>query len=332
MATRLTRRALIASAPGLYLASKGAGRAYAQEKTIKVGVIQPMSGNLSPYSQEGQPALEYIVKKINAEGGIKSMGGAKIQLVIAFAAALGNYNRKINTAVIACSNYEAGQQVTKYLQQMLPERGIKVIAEVPLDTQAQDHTASMLRIRSLKPDAVIGLMQPREGILLMQARYGMNYHDSIFIGNSPYSDQVIWRELGPDIGKAVLTRNLFGMASYSEGAKIASMQELASELRSKGNLKSEVGQATIQAAQAARIMQQVLELAGSTEREAINQALKKVNIPYGDPNLYLARAEGLAFGEDRMPKDSTSMMVQWSADRKLEVVWPDLYAQTKPRV
>ncbi len=387
MATRLTRRALIASAPGLYLASKGAGRAYAQEKTIKVGVIQPMSGNLSPYSQEGQPALEYIVKKINAEGGIKSMGGTKIQLVIAddasqparaqmlaispvvdeykvptlamwaggarasylyslgfpydrgyaktmadFAGALGNYNRKINTAVIACSNYEAGQQVTKYLQQMLPERGIKVIAEVPLDTQAQDHTASMLRIRSLKPDAVIGLMQPREGILLMQARYGMNYHDSIFIGNSPYSDQVIWRELGPDIGKAVLTRNLFGMASYSEGAKIASMQELASELRSKGNLKSEVGQATIQAAQAARIMQQVLELAGSTEREAINQALKKVNIPYGDPNLYLARAEGLAFGEDRMPKDSTSMMVQWSADRKLEVVWPDLYAQTKPRV
>ncbi len=120
---------------------------------------------------------------------------------------------------------------------------------------------------------------------------------------------MIWRELGPDIGKAVLTRNLFGMASYSEGAKIASMQELASELRSKGNLKSEVGQATIQAAQAARIMQQVLELAGSTEREAINQALKKVNIPYGDPNLYLARAEGLAFGEDRMPKDSTSMMV-----------------------
>ena len=369
-----------------------------------------MSGNLSPYSQEGQPAFEYIVKKINAEGGIKSMGGAKIQLVIAddasqpartasearrlitqddvsmivgtllsaqmlaispvvdeykvptlamwaggarasylyslgfpydrgyaktmadFAGALGNYNRKINTAVIACSNYEAGQQVTKYLQQMLPERGIKVIAELPLDTQAQDHTASMLRIRSLKPDAVIGLMQPREGILLMQARYGMNYHDSIFIGNSPYSDQVIWRELGPDIGKAVLTRNLFGMASYSEGAKIASMQELASELRSKGNLKSEVGQATIQAAQAARIMQQVLELAGSTEREAINQALKKVNIPYGDPNLYLARAEGLAFGEDRMPKDSTSMMVQWSADRKLEVVWPDLYAQTKPRV
>jgi hypothetical protein len=38
------------------------------------------------------------------------------------------------------------------------------------------------------------------------------------------------------------------------------------------------------------------------------------------PHFDLARAEGLAFGEDRMPKDSTSMTVQWSADRKLEVI------------
>jgi branched-chain amino acid transport system substrate-binding protein len=79
-------------------------------------------------------------------------------------------------------------------------------------------------------------------------------------------------------------------------------------------------------------MQQALELAGSTDREVIDQAFKKVAIPFGDPNLYLARPQGLAFGDDRMPKDSTSMMVQWSGDRKLEVVWPDPYAQTKPRV
>ena len=46
-------------------------------------MIQPISGNLSPYAQEGQPALEYIFNKINAEGGIKSMGGAQIQLVVA---------------------------------------------------------------------------------------------------------------------------------------------------------------------------------------------------------------------------------------------------------
>ncbi|MBS0528567.1 MAG: ABC transporter substrate-binding protein, partial [Proteobacteria bacterium] len=48
---------------------------------IKVGVINSMSGGLAAYAQEGQPAFEYIIKKINEEGGIKSKGGAKIELI-----------------------------------------------------------------------------------------------------------------------------------------------------------------------------------------------------------------------------------------------------------
>ena len=55
----------------------------ADTKTIRIGVIQPMSGNFAPYAQESEPAFEYIVNKINAEGGIKSMGGAKIELLLA---------------------------------------------------------------------------------------------------------------------------------------------------------------------------------------------------------------------------------------------------------
>lgn len=410
MTRKLTRRAVVAGLPALGLATAGIGRARAQPKTVKIGVIQPISGNLSPYAQEGQPALEYIFNKINAEGGIKSMGGAQIQLVVAddasqpartasearrlitqedvslivgtllsgqmlgispvvdeykvptlsmwaggaranylfslgfpydrgyaksmvdFAEALNkDFGRKLKTVVVACSNFEAGQQVSKHLQTMLKDKAFTVLADMPLDTQAQDHTPAMLRIRSLKPDAVIGLMQPRDGILLMQARYSVNYHDSVFIGNSPYSDQVIWRELGPDIGKAVLTRNLFGMAGYSAGAKIDSMKVLVAELKAKANLKSEVGQATIQAAQAARLVQQALEIAGSPDREAIYKAFAKVKIPFGDTDLYLARPLGLAFGDDRMPLDATSMIVQWTEDRQHEVVWPDQFAQTKPR-
>ncbi len=61
-----------------------AGAAYAADtKVVRIGVIQPMSGNFAPYAQESEPAFEYIIKKINAEGGIKSMGGAKIELILA---------------------------------------------------------------------------------------------------------------------------------------------------------------------------------------------------------------------------------------------------------
>ncbi len=406
-----TRRVTVVAVFGVAFAVFGAVHVDAGEKVVKVGLVQPISGNLSPYSQEGQPSFDYIIKKINADGGIKSMGGAKIEVVLADDAsqpartasearrlitqenvsmlvgtlltsqmlgispvadefkvptlamwaggARGNYvfslgfpydrgyaksmvgltdslvkehGQKIKTAIIASSNFEGGHQVNKFLKEMLTEKGFTISAEMLLDIQAQDHTASMLRIRSLKPDAVMVLLQPRDGILMQQARYNLNYHASVFIANSPYSDQVIWRELGPEIGKAVLARNLFGMASYSPGAKFEAMKNLVEELKAKANLKSEVGQATIQAAQAARMVQAVLEAAGSADREAIYKAFYKVRLPFGDPNLYLARPEGLSFGEDRMPRDSTSMMVQWTEDRKHEVVWPTSYAEAKPRI
>ena len=83
MIKKLTRRAAVAMVPGLFLAAKGIRMARAQTKTVKIGVLQPMSGDLSPCAQEGQPIIEYLFNKINAEGGIKSIGGAKIELVVA---------------------------------------------------------------------------------------------------------------------------------------------------------------------------------------------------------------------------------------------------------
>ncbi|MGR9922022.1 hypothetical protein ACUOHO_26940, partial [Escherichia coli] len=86
--------------------------------------------------------------------------------------------------------------------------GLQIIGEVPLDTKAQDQTAAMVRIRSFKPDVVTGLVTPRDGILLHQARFNLNYHDSLFVGGTGgYSDFSLWKELGQDIGASVLTRN-----------------------------------------------------------------------------------------------------------------------------
>ena len=406
MLRKFNRREVAALLPGALFAAKARPARAQGASVIKVGLIQPMSGNLSPYAQEGQPVIEYLFDKINSEGGIKSMGGARIQAVLAddsseparaaiearrlatqenvsvmmgtllssqmlgispvvdeykvptvalwaggakaeylyslgfpydrgYAKSMADFAKdtgKVKTAVVCCSDFSAGQAVSKFLHQMLAAHGIKVLADVPLDTKAPDHTAAMLRIRSLKPDATIGLLQPRDGILLMQARYNLHYNDGIFIGNSPYSDVVIWRELGADIGGAVLPNKVFGMASFSEGAKIAAVQDLLKDLKANAKLKSAIGQAAIQAAQGVRVLQLALEAAGSADRQAIFKAIGQVKIPFGDKYLYLSRPGGLSFGQDRMPQDATSMMVQWTADQKHQVVWPSQYAEAKPRI
>jgi ABC-type branched-subunit amino acid transport system substrate-binding protein len=377
---------------------------------IKIGVINSMSGGLAAYAQEGQPAFEYIIKKINAEGGIKSKGGAKIELIQAddtsqpartatearrliteekvnlltgtilsaqmlaltpvldelkmptlsvwaggshsnYMFTLGYpYDRgyaqtmhdfvvflrdaekfNIKTAVMGYSNYEAGQQVNKFLTAKLKASGISIVGEAPLDIRAQDQTSAMIRIRSLKPDVVVGLVTPRDGILLHQARYNLNYHGSIFCGGTGgYSDLSLWRDLGPEIGKAVLTKNLFGMTGFSPGAKIDSMQKVITELHDTAKL-TRIGQGAIQYAQAGRVLQQVLETSASLESDALLDAFKKVNIPFGDPNLYVAKPKGLQFAEDRLLKDGSAMFIQWTPEQQQQVIFPKEFAQTTPR-
>ena len=112
--------------------------------------------------------------------------------------------------------------------------------------EAQDQTAAVLRIRSLKPDATVGLVTPRDGTLLHQARYSLNYFDCVFIGGTGgFSDPILWKDLGREIGGVALTRDLFGMTGFSANADVPAVQNIVKELREHGGLKMQVGQAAI---------------------------------------------------------------------------------------
>ncbi len=54
----------------------------AQGGAVKVGLLQPVSGALAYSGQQGRLGASLAVEAINAAGGIKSMGGAKIEPVL----------------------------------------------------------------------------------------------------------------------------------------------------------------------------------------------------------------------------------------------------------
>ncbi len=409
----INRRAFTAGASAAALgtvASPFVRRAGAAEAPIRIGVINSMSGSYAAYAQEGDPAFRYVIDKINKDGGIKSMGGAKIELVMAddtsqparcatevrrlvteekvdlltgtmlspqmlavspvldelqtpclsvwaggsksnwlytlgydydrgyaktmadFAIWLRDKNGfAIKTWSPCYSNYEAGQQVNKHLLKRMGDAGFKTLEEAPLDTKAQDQTSAMIRLRSAKPDLALGLVTPRDGLLLHQARYNLNYHGSIFAGGTGgYSDLSLWRDLSPDIAKAVLTRNLFAMTGFSPSAKMESMQAIVTELRDQAKLQR-IGQAAIQSAQAARVLQRAIEAAGSRDKKALLDGFAKVNIKFGDPDLYVAKPTGVKFADDRLLEDGSAFFVQWMEDQSQQVLFPDQFANAKPR-
>ena len=84
MTSKITRRSLTAGLAIGALTTPGLGivSARAQAKSVKMAMIAPLSG---PWARQGQllrQSAEMAIDEINKSGGIKSLGGAKMKLVI----------------------------------------------------------------------------------------------------------------------------------------------------------------------------------------------------------------------------------------------------------
>jgi branched-chain amino acid transport system substrate-binding protein len=55
---------------------------FAQRPTVNIGVIQPLSGANAQFGINCRNGIELVADAINAAGGIKALGGAKINLVV----------------------------------------------------------------------------------------------------------------------------------------------------------------------------------------------------------------------------------------------------------
>jgi len=80
---RFTRRTTLATGLTAAAGMMVGGPAQAQAKDVKVALIVPLSG---PWARQGeleQKGAQMAIDEINASGGIKALGGAKLQLVVA---------------------------------------------------------------------------------------------------------------------------------------------------------------------------------------------------------------------------------------------------------
>jgi branched-chain amino acid transport system substrate-binding protein len=87
MSVRITRRRLLrTTAWGAAAAASGVINApavlRAQGTTVKLGILHPVSGALSYSGQQGRLGATIAVEEINAAGGIKALGGARIEAVL----------------------------------------------------------------------------------------------------------------------------------------------------------------------------------------------------------------------------------------------------------
>ena len=82
--TRVNRRALLRGAAAASV-SAGVFPAVlrAQPRTVKVGMVEPLTGPMADVGQDSRLGAQMAVEAINAAGGIKSLGGARFELLVA---------------------------------------------------------------------------------------------------------------------------------------------------------------------------------------------------------------------------------------------------------
>jgi branched-chain amino acid transport system substrate-binding protein len=82
IASALTRRQAMAGAIALVAGPFVIRSSFAQSTTVNIGVIQPLSGANAQFGINSRNGIELVADGINATGGIKALGGAKIKLVV----------------------------------------------------------------------------------------------------------------------------------------------------------------------------------------------------------------------------------------------------------
>jgi branched-chain amino acid transport system substrate-binding protein len=80
----MDRRAFLKSLAGAGVLSAGAAApAFGQVKPVNVGVILPLSGANAQFGVNSRNGIQLVADEINAAGGVKALGGAKINLIVA---------------------------------------------------------------------------------------------------------------------------------------------------------------------------------------------------------------------------------------------------------
>ena len=78
----IDRRTLLKASSALVVGVSAPSVLRAQTPIVKIGVLEPLTGNLAYNGTQCAAGAKFAAEAINADGGIKSMGGAKVELVV----------------------------------------------------------------------------------------------------------------------------------------------------------------------------------------------------------------------------------------------------------
>ena len=367
---------------------------------VKVGVLLPLSGSVAPIGQNNRRGHELAVDEINAAGGIKSLGGAKLVLVdgdtqgnpnvgiqeteklarkgvvaimgayqssvtfpttqiaeklqvpyidpvaiadsitegrnfkytfkvspkaswyardqLAFIKWVGEKTGKpVKSVVLMFEDTLFGQSTSKGQAKYAEEYGIKVLEKIPYPKDTPDMTATISRVKSLNPDALVLVSYISDAVLITKTMKELGVNIPILGTSAGHIDPAYVANLGP------LANYSFTVGEWSPDLKKAGASDVDKRFQKKFGIPMN-GHAA-ETYMSTMVLRDALERAGSTDRKKLRAALAKTEI-CGDKNLL--PYDCIKFDPSGQSPQGRLTILQIQ-DGKFVSVWPQELAASK---
>ncbi len=393
--------ALAVSALALAAAGFGQPTPAAAQDEVPVGILLPLSGSVAPIGINNRRGHELAIEEINAEGGIKSLGGAKLTMIDGDTQ--GNPNVGISEVeklgrrdvVAIMGAYQSGvtfpttqmaerlgipyidpvaiaDSITegrgfKYTFKVSPlaswyardqvrflvdaskaagepaesvvllhedtlfgtstaegqikaaeEYGIEVLDDISYPKDTPEITSTIARIKELNPDAVLLVSYINDAVLITKTMKELDVNIPIIGTSAGHIDPAYIENLGADANYT------FTVGEWNTDIDKPGVAEIAKRFRDKFGVAMN-GHAA-ETYMSTMVLRDALERAGTTDRDAVRDALAETEI-CGEANIL--PYECIRFGESGQSPEAQLVVLQ-IIDGEHVTVWPPAVAAQDP--
>jgi branched-chain amino acid transport system substrate-binding protein len=221
-------------------------------------------------------------------------------------------NAQVSDIAILHENTAYGTDAAEVTEEVAEERGYEVVATVPHGNGVSDVTPEASQIKSADADAVFQASYTPEAILFTRTFRQLNLAPNILAYGAGYSDAAYFEAVG-DLGNDTISRASWALDAVKDrpaGAEVANMFEERYGHPMDENSAREFT--------AGLTLFQAIDEAGSTEPDAITEALEGIEVPAEDT---IMPWDGIAFDESGQNELARGIIVQYLGG-SYKLVWP----------
>jgi branched-chain amino acid transport system substrate-binding protein len=218
----------------------------------------------------------------------------------------------IESISILHENTAYGTDAAEVTEEVANERGYEIVSTVPHGNGVNDVTPEASRIKSDNPDAVFEASYTPEAILFTQTFRQLDYAPNILAYGAGYSDSAYFEAVG-DAGNYTISRAAWALDAVKDRPAAVEVAEMFEERYGHPMDENSARDFT-----AALTLFQAIDEAGSTEPEAIQEAMNNTDVP---AEQTIMPWDGISFDDTGQNELAKGVILQY-IDGEYKLIWP----------